>query len=371
MAAREFGGLPHQWQFGRTDLLAKNWLESLDLAWQPDPLLDPENPNAGPGASPVAWTAAKRAAFNAIVGEIEELQMLMQDDRDRYLAEIIEQADGSAGYITAFIDTSESQRPWTMELINCGYAIGNVAYFYYKQQFRRVRPSTLCPGLAPPFGPPAHPSFISGHSFIGHLIALLLLEIPALRQRYGMFAAPYDGTPGKVVSPYPAVTISLANPTVVTLSALTAHGLSAGDQITFRPLSGGQPLPAPLVAGTTYYVLVAGLTANSFEISAAANGAPIDTTPAGGGAPVPALLLANPLMGRGELTSPLLWLAERIAKNRERLGVHYASDSAGSRHIAAGIWRALLHDDTTSGINCPTLSSVLAHATAEWPTKWP
>ena len=256
-----------------------------------------------------------------------------------------------------------------MELINCGYAIGNVAYFYYKQQFRRVRPSTLCPGLAPPFGPPAHPSFTSGHSFIGHFIALLLLEIPALRQRYGMFAAPYDGKPGKVVDPYPAVTISLANPAVVTLSASTAHGLSAGDQITLQPIPGGQPLPGPLVAGTTYYVLAAGLTANSFEIGDAAEGPPIDTGP--GGPAVPAISTANPLMGRGELTSPLLWLAERLAKNRERLGVHYASDSAGSRHIAAGIWRALLHDSTPSRIYCPTLRSVLAHATAEWPTKWP
>jgi hypothetical protein len=75
-------------------------------------------------------------------------------------------------------------------------------------------------------------------------------------------------------------------------------------------------------------------------------------------------------MGRGELSSPLLWLGERIAKNRERLGVHYASDSSGSRHIAAGIWRALLHDQTDSRIDCPTLGTVLHHATAEWPTKW-
>jgi hypothetical protein len=75
------------------------------------------------------------------------------------------------------------------------------------------------------------------------------------------------------------------------------------------------------------------------------------------------------LMGRGELRSPLLWLGERIAKNRERLGVHYPSDSSGSRHIAAGIWRALLHQ-TTSHIRSPTLRTVLNHATAEWPTKW-
>ncbi|MCP3398042.1 hypothetical protein [Bradyrhizobium sp. CCGB20] len=370
MVAREFGGQRDQWQFGRAELLAMSWLEDLDLAWQPDPRSNPLDPNPYGTATGPGWIAAKAAAFSSILGEIEQLQMLMQDDRDRYMAEIIEQADGSAGYITAFIDTSESRRPWTMELINCGYAIGNVAYFYYKQQFRRVRPSTLCPGLAPPFGPPAHPSFTSGHSFIGHFIALLLLEIPALRQRYGMFAAPYDGRLGKVVDPYPAVTISLANPAVVTLSALTAHGLSPDDPINFEPLPGGQPLPAPLVVGTTYYVLAPGLTANSFEIGAVRGGVPINTGPAGPA--VAALLpLANPLMGRGELTSPLLWLAGRIAKNRERLGVHYASDSAGSRHIAAGIWRALLHDSTPSRIDCPTLRSVLAHATAEWPTKWP
>ena len=74
---------------------------------------------------------------------------------------------------------------------------------------------------------------------------------------------------------------------------------------------------------------------------------------------VPAMMVANPLMGRGELRSPLLWLGERIAKNRERLGVHYPSDSSGSRHLAAAIWRALLHDRGNTGIDCPTLRSVL------------
>ena len=40
-------------------------------------------------------------------------------------------------------------------------------------------------------------------------------------------------------------------------------------------------------------------------------------------------------MGRGEINSPLLWLSQRLAKNRERLGVHYLSDSMASRHLAA------------------------------------
>jgi hypothetical protein len=370
MAAREFGGQPTQWQFDRAALLASNWLENLDLAWQPDPAI---NPQWNPGATAAMWQAwldATTDSYKSIRGEIEELQMLMQDDRDRYLAEIIEQADGLAGYITAFINTNESRRPWTMELVNCGLAIGNIAYFYYKQQFKRVRPSTLCPGLAPPFGPPMHPSFTSGHSFLGHLIALLLLEIPALRQRYGTFIPPFDGTPGGAVDPYPTVTISKDNPAVITLTVLTSHGLIAGDPVNFESIA-GQPLPAPIVEGTTYSVLAAGLTANSFEVGTAAGGAPVDTSGARGPpTPAPAVILQNPLMGRGELRSPLLWLGERLARNRERLGVHYPSDSAGSRHIAAGIWRALLHDSTATGIYCPTLRTVLAHATAEWPARW-
>ncbi len=140
-----------------------------------------------------------------------------------------------------------------------------------------MRPSFLCPGLVPPFGPPAHPSFPSGHSFLGHLISLFLLEIPGISQRYGIFAAD-DGSPGT------------------------------------RP----------------------GKTA---------------------------------LAGLGEIDSPMLWLAQRVAKNRERIGCHYLSDSTASRHLAAGIWWALLREVAASPdrIICPTLDLILTRARAEWP----
>ncbi len=63
--------------------------------------------------------------------------------------------------------------------------------------FRRVRPSTLCPGLVPPFGPPRHPAFPSGHSFLGHFIALLLLEIDGIAARYGTGMKVNGSVPGK------------------------------------------------------------------------------------------------------------------------------------------------------------------------------
>jgi hypothetical protein len=276
MAAREFGGQAYLWHVGRDTLLARKWLEADDVSWQPDETKRP-GPN-NPGNTPAGWAAECNRAWAAIIPELEELKMLMEDDRDRYLAEIEVQADGLADYIIAFIGASEARRPWTIELISCGLAIGNIAYMSFKQRFRRVRPSVLCPGLIPPFGPPQHPSFPSGHSFLGHFIALLLLEIPAVAKRFGIF------------DPH-------------------------------------QPAGTPGTAPTK----------------------------------------AADLSGRGEIKSPLLWLAQRLAKGRERLGVHYPSDSSASRHLAAGVWYTLLHEmDPQLRIYCPTLETVLRHAIAEW-----
>lgn len=71
------------------------------------------------------------------------------------------------------------------------------------------------------------------------------------------------------------VAISSASPGVVTWNA---HGLSDGDPIVFSTTGA---LPAPLVAGTLYYVVAS--TTNSFSVAATAGGTAIDTTTAGSG----------------------------------------------------------------------------------------
>lgn len=72
------------------------------------------------------------------------------------------------------------------------------------------------------------------------------------------------------------VTITHATPAVVTM---TAHGLSATCPIYFTT---NVVLPAPLVAGTEYFVR-ATITANTFEIAATSGGAAINTTTDGSG----------------------------------------------------------------------------------------
>ena len=69
-----------------------------------------------------------------------------------------------------------------------------------------------------------------------------------------------------------SVTITIASPAIVTW---TGHGLGAGDPIVFRTTGA---LPTGLAAGTLYYVIAAGLTANAFEVSATPGGAAVNTS---------------------------------------------------------------------------------------------
>jgi hypothetical protein len=72
----------------------------------------------------------------------------------------------------------------------------------------------------------------------------------------------------------PSVTcaMTIASPAVVTASA---HGLGVGDSIKFSTTGA---LPTGLTAGTTYYVISAGLSADDFRVSASAGGSAINTS---------------------------------------------------------------------------------------------
>lgn len=73
------------------------------------------------------------------------------------------------------------------------------------------------------------------------------------------------------------VTMTVAGPGVVTWPG--GHGLEANSPVIFTPTGG--TLPAPLVAGTVYYVVGAGLTPTTFAVSTAPGIGAITTTAAG------------------------------------------------------------------------------------------
>lgn len=67
-------------------------------------------------------------------------------------------------------------------------------------------------------------------------------------------------------------TITIASPAVITLAS---HGLIAGDSVQFTTTGA---LPTGISASTNYYVISAGLTTNTFEISATVGGSAINTS---------------------------------------------------------------------------------------------
>jgi len=117
--------------------------------------------------------------------EIDRLLALMADDRDRYMPEIIAQADNAPLYWYELLNLGGGEKPATNALINFAQRVGEIAALYFKMKYKRVRPSTVCPGLLLPFGPPRHPAFPSGHSLTGHLTTYLLNEIPNVQTSVG------------------------------------------------------------------------------------------------------------------------------------------------------------------------------------------
>ena len=68
------------------------------------------------------------------------------------------------------------------------------------------------------------------------------------------------------------ITVTIATPAVVTW---TAHGFSAGQAVTFKTTGA---LPTGITAGTVYYVISAGLAADTFRFSTTAGGAAVNTS---------------------------------------------------------------------------------------------
>jgi hypothetical protein len=104
----------------------------------------------------------------------------------------------------------------------------------------------------------------------------------------GTYQNPVDNTtPRKTRGILEAITTNVSNVsaavpggagTTATAStdviAATAHGLVAGDQVTFTSVGTATPLDT----STTYYVIASGLTANAFKVSLTNGGSAVDIT---------------------------------------------------------------------------------------------
>jgi hypothetical protein len=187
--------------------------------------------------------------------EIERLRSFMENDRANYMPEIIAQHENAPFYWISLLGMTNGSKPASLKLMQMAMRIGEMAAIHFKSVYRRPRPSAICPGLAPPFGPPGHPAFPSGHALQAYLITESLMEV------------------------------------------------TRPDKSTY--------LPDPV---STY-------------------------------------------------KKQLKWLARRVARNRERAGLHYESDSAAGQWIGEYLFDHLLNKP--NGIS-PTFYAAVRDAKKEW-----
>lgn len=157
--------------------------------WDPDVLcllfLTEFMENCSPGWKQVnlaghdllGWQQGSANPTAFINAELHHLQQLMQIDRERYMGEIIFQHDNAPGYWVSMLGVNNRAHYYTLVLMNLAVRIGQVVAVYYKKKYKRPRPSFICPGLLPAFGPPAHASFPSAHSLQSWLMSYLLAEV--------------------------------------------------------------------------------------------------------------------------------------------------------------------------------------------------
>ncbi len=107
----------------------------------------------------------------AVQGEINTLLDMARFERADALGEILAQKDEFVSYFMGLMMASPGSRPKTYRVLHMANLFAAFTVMYFKAQFKRQRPSQLCPVLLPPVPVPGHASYPSGHSTQGHLIA--------------------------------------------------------------------------------------------------------------------------------------------------------------------------------------------------------
>jgi PAP2 superfamily len=158
-----------------------SWLALIDFVqsnWAgTNPTTQPEWPAWVPFPPPPNWTGLNAGAD--VQQEIIELVLAAENERADALAEIMSQANEFISYFLNMMTARPGAYPWTTKVLTIASQVGTFMAMYFKGQYRRPRPTQLCPALLPPLVVSGHASFPSGHSTQAHLMALCMNDVLA------------------------------------------------------------------------------------------------------------------------------------------------------------------------------------------------
>jgi len=95
---------------------------------------------------------------------------MQRDERDERLPDILAQDTEFPQYFLHLLGMTEATHPETFLVLKIAARVGENAMVYFKDRYRRERPSQIIPALFPPVEF-SHPSYPSGHALVSHLMA--------------------------------------------------------------------------------------------------------------------------------------------------------------------------------------------------------
>ena len=109
----------------------------------------------------------------ALRWELRELAALVEA-RPGAIAEIVAQKDTVLQYFRGILGFTMRSHPATTYLAIVASRIAGFAAMRFKNQFNRMRPSSVLPVLLPPLEVPGHAAYPSGHATQANLVAMCL-----------------------------------------------------------------------------------------------------------------------------------------------------------------------------------------------------
>lgn len=137
-----------------------------------------------------------------------------------------------------------------------------------------------------------------------------------------------------------AATVTIASPAVVTR---VAHGFASGQPIKFSTTGA---LPTGITAGTTYFVIAAGLAADTFEFSATVGGSAVNTSGSQSGTHWVERTGALPT----GLTLGTVYFARNVTTNTFELSLTSGGASINTSGTQSGIFNAATGNDVNTGL---------------------
>ena len=109
--------------------------------------------------------------------EIDELLILAVTERPEAMGEILNQHQNQQLCFMQLMMMSNTSHPATFTALKYTARIGEAVMMYFKDKYKKARPSQVCPMLYPPVPVPGHAAYPAGHAVIAHMTAKCLTEI--------------------------------------------------------------------------------------------------------------------------------------------------------------------------------------------------